>query len=463
MYLPSFTLVNLLGSIWLVLSLFAIAKILTQDWKPHLKESIYFVVAAILAAIVGVISRDKFDTTPFFFWDMALLIVLFIYFRKFKGYSKKKSFILLSISIYILITITLYPIRISFHFLTQLDLGFWSDFMPVFSPEAPVLPVLQVLLIFPAAVLPAIVIVKLSRKARQLINQSNNLQSLIMGVIIIIFTLYTFIITHWRIYERTHGYSPGMALGFLPIGTAMLAWFYFYTRYVNAKHERQQKEADYKSLQYYTTGLEQYQAAILKFKHDNQNILMSMYAFIQEKDYTGLEQYFLTKILPMSETVTKNRFALQGLEKIKVREIKSIIAAKIMLAQSADADIDIKFEANEDIEHIPVDSVALVRMLGIILDNAVEALIELGSGKLFIAVQKWEAGITFTVQNTCGDMPPVYQVIKPGYSTKGANRGIGLSNLVEIVDANPNVMRETKIENGSFTQQLLIESEEETT
>ena len=233
-----------------------------------------------------------------------------------------------------------------------------------------------------------------------------------------------------------------------------------HTRFLNLKYEQQRKEAEHQALTHYMDELERQQIAMRKFKHDYQNILLSMREFIQSKDLAGLEAYYSSKIEPASKVITEGTFALDGLDKIKVPEIKSILAAKLMLAQNIGIDIHTTFEANENIDHISIDSVALVRMLGILLDNAVEALTELGKGMLFVACLKWEPGVTFIVRNTCRlDLPPLHQQWEPGFSTKGGNRGLGLANLSELINAYPNVSLKTSIKEGVFSQELLIERE----
>ena len=52
------------------------------------------------------------------------------------------------------------------------------------------------------------------------------------------------------------------------------------------------------------------------------------------------------------------------------------------------------------------------------------------------------------------------KIYDKGYSTKGENRGLGLYNLKSIVDKNPNMNLNTFINEGMFTQDLYIFSEE---
>jgi len=244
--------------------------------------------------------------------------------------------------------------------------------------------------------------------------------------------------------------------------TAYILATIFYEKHLLAIAKAEQEKIEQKSLLLYTDELEKHQLAVRKFKHDFQNILLSLDAYIQDKDLAGLDDYFSSKIKVASAAITKDEFTLASLSKIKVREIKSILTAKLLLAQSANMDIRTTVEVSEEINYIPLNSVALVRMLGILLDNAIEALVELGGGELRVSCLSWDAGITFVVQNTCSpQVPPPQQLWQMGFSTKGKGRGLGLFNLSELVDAHPNVTLGTTIGEHDFKQELLIEFAEE--
>jgi len=247
-------------------------------------------------------------------------------------------------------------------------------------------------------------------------------------------------------------------LGFV---SASIISFFFYSNYLTAKFtlkqkasEIKQKETKYKNLQFYLGEIEQQQATIRKFKHDQQNLFSTLDIYVQDNDWDGLKQFY-PKLRDASDIITKNEFALEGLSKIKVREVKNILIAKLVTAQSFE--FSTKFEMGEEVDNIPVDPVTMVRMLGIILDNAIEELQFLGKGELNIACFRVEGSVNFAVQNTCRvDILPPWQLREPGFSTKGENRGLGLSNLYELIDALPNATLMTEVEDGYFTQTLTI-------
>ena len=435
---------------------FISAKILTQDLKLHLKEGIFMAVGSLLvaSAIILIISmrRILLGTTdnpmvvPFFnmFGSFSVRTLLFIYFFKIKSYSVKKSLILMFFaSIIVLLT-------------DHLIGSIWVIFFPVFFSQNNLWQiVLYLLFVGLASVIFTYLFTKATRTLRNMVGQSNRFQTFLM--IISIFALLAIqAIAAFRNYQ---GYT-----------TAFLSWntfffiifmfiasvgFYLYSGMLNATVALQQKESEEKNFLYYMNEVEQQQSATRKFKHDYQNILLSLDGFFENNDFSGAKEYYYSRIKPASEGITRDAFTLDRLSKIKVKEIKSILAAKLLAAQNTG--INTIFEASAEIEYIPVDSVVLVRMLGIILDNAIDELAELGEGQLFVACFKEKEAITFVVQNTCNPhLPKLRDLQKMGFSTKGDGRGLGLSNLSELADSCPNVTLWTGIKENSFTQKLIL-------
>jgi two-component system sensor histidine kinase AgrC len=231
--------------------------------------------------------------------------------------------------------------------------------------------------------------------------------------------------------------------------------FSFYYQTMKAKVEIIKKELDYQALMEYTESMESQYKEVRKFRHDFQNILNSLDDYVLSEDFTGLKNYYLDEIKPTSEEISDMNFKLTELQNMKQREIKSILALKLITAQNNEIEVDL--EIKEVIEDIPLDAIVLVRALGILLDNAIEALEELTIGKLTVAVFKIKQEIQFIIQNDCKEhMPSIQKLKKEGYSTKGENRGLGLSNVKEMLDKYPNVVLKTTIRNQLFSQQLII-------
>jgi len=246
---------------------------------------------------------------------------------------------------------------------------------------------------------------------------------------------------------------------FLCIFSAVvLISFLFYAKNLQRKTALLHKEEEFQLLQYYTEQIKEQQTIIRKFEQDYQTVFLSMKHLIKTKDWTALKHYF-SAVESSWSLADGADFAMEALTKIKVNEIKSILSAKLMKAQRLK--IDASFECDEEIEAIPADSVTLVRILGIILDNAIEALEELTYGKLTIACFKENKTVNLIISKTSPPPPNVslYTLAQPGYSTKGENRGLGLHNLKELTQSSPNITLSTSLEDNLFTQMLIIGDE----
>ncbi len=117
--------------------------------------------------------------------------------------------------------------------------------------------------------------------------------------------------------------------------------------------------------------------------------------------------------------------------------IAGFLYSKIRQAESCHIDMDYKMGIQKAETIIP--EYELVEMSGILLDNAIEALSGMEDEnfvkKIFFIMQETESGIKIISANTS----PYYEedltayFFEPGYSSKGANRGLGLSKLKRLV------------------------------
>jgi len=231
--------------------------------------------------------------------------------------------------------------------------------------------------------------------------------------------------------------------------------FGIYANFIKMRYQIQIEEQEHKALKYYTIGIEQQYAEIRKFKHDYQNILASMDSYFKEKDYASLETYYYEKVKKVSDQLLGNQLGLEDLSQIKVSEIKSILTTKLVVAKTMG--LAVTFEAPTPIESLPINSIDFVRMSGIILDNAVEALVEQDGGACQVGLLKRGNELLFVVQNTCQtEIPKLHLLKQEGFSTKGDGRGLGLSNLSEIIHKYKNVHLETIIDQNQFVQKIMI-------
>ncbi len=106
---------------------------------------------------------------------------------------------------------------------------------------------------------------------------------------------------------------------------------------------------------------------------------------------------------------------------------------KFTTAEQRGCEITYRVENSELKCRIPAYKV--VEMLGILLDNAVEAVQNMEKKEIEFEMLENEKQIHILVSNISVHIPQsqIYRLTEAGYSTKGEGRGIGLANLIDTL------------------------------
>lgn len=222
--------------------------------------------------------------------------------------------------------------------------------------------------------------------------------------------------------------------------------------YVSQKNIDNLKESEekYKQLKLYSDITESLVEDVSKFRHDYKNIIFMMNGYIENNDYTGLVQYFNEKLLP-----ERDFDEIPKLKKIKNSGLKGLLAAKISLMQKQK--IEFSLDILNNINDLCIDTLDLCRIIGILLDNAIEASLETPEKFISICFLSDDLGIYITILNSFNGSVNLREIYKKGYSTKGYNRGIGLSNAQDIIlEKYDNILLNTTIEKNLFIQDIYI-------
>lgn len=225
------------------------------------------------------------------------------------------------------------------------------------------------------------------------------------------------------------------------------------------QYQIKQREQEMQNFESYVASLEQINQDMRKFKHDYVNILSSLRTFIDDKNYDGLHTYFYNHILEANHQEQLNEQAMMMLNNLKINSLKGLLTTKILQAQSHH--VPFYVEIVEEISDIPVDPIILNRMVGILLDNAIEAAREVENGEVRIAFIQMNGAILLVVSNKFDAQLnlKVHEIYKEGFSTKGENRGLGLANLRQMKNSLTNANLNTKISPPYFIQEIEVQKE----
>lgn len=269
------------------------------------------------------------------------------------------------------------------------------------------------------------------------------------------------------IFNISYGGHLGYSYGIMGFNAALFlllflvtAWL-IYSMYQHLKEDQEIKRrvAQYDEFQRYIKKLEETNGMMRSFKHDYINILCTLSEYIENEDIQGLKHYFYDKIMPASHRFTETDTRLGMLSNVLPPGLKSLLSSK--LVYSMECQIDTKIEIVAPIEETHMDTLDLSRILGIFLDNAIEAANECTKKEISFSMFYQEKDLYIIVKNTStSPKQPLAELKRFGVSDKAEDRGIGLYNVAKILECYPNALWNMEYNEPYFTQQLILLHEE---
>lgn len=170
------------------------------------------------------------------------------------------------------------------------------------------------------------------------------------------------------------------------------------------------------------------------FRHDYKNILSTLSYYIEERNFAELQTYFQEKILPTGDMLSSDKYALSKLYLIQIPTVKSILYAKLLSALNRG--ISITLEITEPLTEAYMEEPDLSRILGILIDNSMEAALFTEDKLLTIAIVLNDDAVLFSFVNSCPPLEvPLATLSEQGYTSKEAHDGLGLYTVQNIVDS----------------------------
>lgn len=214
-----------------------------------------------------------------------------------------------------------------------------------------------------------------------------------------------------------------------------------------------QQTKEYKMLIEYTGTIEKLYNDIRKRKHDFMNVLFSIKGYIDKGQFEELKNYYYSSVLKEYEEKQPNMFNF-SLNLIKNPGLKGILSYKLNRAMNNG--IKVYLNIFSEITISGMDNLDLCKVVGILIDNAIEASMESEKKEIHLGMEKDEEAVSIVIGNTYLYEPNLDLIHRRGYSTKGKNRGLGLFNVKETLSHYPSVQLKTTINNNTFFQELII-------
>ena len=190
------------------------------------------------------------------------------------------------------------------------------------------------------------------------------------------------------------------------------------------------------------------------FKHDFHNILQAIGGYILTNDMEGLKNYY-TQI--SNDCIISNNLAKLNPELINNPAIYNILADKYNLANNHN--IQINLDVMLDLNALHMNIYELTRILGILLDNAIEASKDCHEKNIHIAFKQDTQKQMLIIENTYSNKQvAIDKIFEKNFTTKPHNTGLGLWEVKKILNKNNHLNLHTTKNNEYFSQQLEIYS-----
>ena len=286
------------------------------------------------------------------------------------------------------------------------------------------------------------------------------LYSFFKKVIFTFFALQILLFISDIVSNYVHFNSFGSILATIVFICLLLIFFAMNAKKVQVEREiaLNQKKFEQEHLQTYTDEIVALYNEIRGFRHDYAGMLVSMQMAIDSKDLQEIDRIYNQVLVKANQKLRSDKYTYFDLNNIEDSALRSLIAQSIVYARNKD--VEFTLEVKDIITRLSIDLLDLVRIMSVLLNNAVEGAAESYLKQMEVAVIKMDLETVIVIQNSCKyTMTPSEDLFELGFSTKGRNRGIGLNNVKDILDKYENIILETEMEDSKFRQIIRFKRE----
>lgn len=205
----------------------------------------------------------------------------------------------------------------------------------------------------------------------------------------------------------------------------------------------------------YYKGLTGSLAAMQNMRHDIKNIFFTMGNFVERSDDNEMKKFFWEKIYPYSLESIKQSELLSTLYQIPIESLRAFFNLKISQALSQKIPISLEVKIIPEKFKTGIDIIDLTRILGILLDNAIEEVVQIPDGTIEIKIAGNDTGCSYIIKNTITEQTRSGG-IQAGRTNKGTGRGNGLQIVQQLLTQYHNITLNSSMQNHTYVQSLNI-------
>lgn len=273
----------------------------------------------------------------------------------------------------------------------------------------------------------------------------------VLGIIINTLITLIFIVPNTLFFQNSIAKVPIEVIVFNAVSVLVLVALSLYNTIKSQELEAKKQEVAFQKL--YNSTLSDLNDTLRGFKHDFNNIVQVMSGYLELENYEGLKQFFsqlqteartVNNIAPLNSYVKDNP-AIYGL-----------LLAKLSYAEILDIRFEIDVSAQISIGTVKIYD--FCKVLGILIDNALEAASESSKKYAQLTINQVTSKniLEIHIRNTYGNPVEIHNIFTNGFTTKQNHSGFGLWEVQKIMSKYKNFYLFTNMKEDLFIQRIEI-------
>lgn len=234
----------------------------------------------------------------------------------------------------------------------------------------------------------------------------------------------------------------------------------FVVLYLKENSDRNKLSHQYDKLLGHVQAYEKLIIEKSKDQHEYKNQLIMLRGLINKSNKKAIN--YVNELLDINKKDINYNW-LTKLNNIPSGGLKGLIYYKI--SQMQEKNIEVYIDISNDLENkekwITCDKYLrdISRVIGVYIDNAIEAAIRANKKYIIIEAELVDKDIVFSFSNTYAGSVDIGNIDSAGFSTKGKGKGYGLSLVKDILNKNQYLEQKREINGIYYVQKLIIKND----
>ena len=268
---------------------------------------------------------------------------------------------------------------------------------------------------------------------------------------ILIFVVLLMIVISLLWYNITEIFEFNLYYSITLISVVLFIFLSYF--YLDEKNKYQKLNDEYNTLFDYVQNFENWIDDEQMYRHELNNNLGMLRDMVENEEAINK----IDDMLKVGNIVDEEY--IEDLKNVPKGGLKGLLYYKIAIAKNAGVQmiVDVSPLVTEKIERLSKRQIrSLGIVLGIYLDNAIEAAKESKNGQVTLEIYSLNQEVNFVISNTYKGVIRVEDINKKGYSTKGKGHGKGLYYAMKTINKEKYLSTEQSVLNNFFIQRLVV-------